>query len=76
MHVAKELIRAGGDELVLSEDLSWLEKYPLTGGRMYSSMAFGSGVIPNQEYLLAAMAASYYGYEEIIIGESGECIND
>lgn len=34
------------------------------------------GCIPNQEYLLAAMAAGYYGYEDIIIGEDGECIND
>ncbi|MDE6949627.1 MAG: hypothetical protein K2P64_01710 [Lachnospiraceae bacterium] len=76
MQVATELIRAGGDDLVLSEDLSWLEEYPLTGAGMYSTMAFGSQFIPNQEYLLATMTAGYYGYEDIVIGKDGENIDD
>lgn len=76
MQVATELIRAGGDDLVLSEDISWLEEYPLTISEMYSTMAIGSRVIPNQEYLLAVMTADYYGYENIIIGEGGKSIDE
>lgn len=36
---------------------------------MYVTMAFDSGLIPNQDYLLAPMAADYYEYETIEIGE-------
>ncbi len=76
MQVAKELIRAGGEDLLLSEDLTWLEAYPFTGSEVYANMSFGSGVIPNQEYLLASMSASYYGYETITIGKKKRCIDD
>ncbi len=76
MQVAKELIKAGSEELLLSEDLKWLEAYPLNGSDMYANMAFGAGFIPNQEYLLAAMAASYYEYETITIEGKKKCIDD
>lgn len=76
MQVAKELIKAGSEELLLSEDLKWLEAYPLNGSDMYANMAFRAGFIPNQEYLLAAMAASYYEYETITIEGKKKCIDD
>lgn len=35
MQVAKELLRVGGDDLILSENLNWLEEYPINGSEMY-----------------------------------------
>ncbi len=69
MQVVNDLISVGGEELVLSNDLNWLSQYPVTGGDMYVTMAFGAGLVPNKAYMLAAMAAEYYGYESIQIGE-------
>ena len=43
---------------------------------LYNPGVYNLWSIPNQEYLLATMAANYYEYETIRIGEDEKCIND
>ena len=72
VQVARELISAGGEELVISRDLSWEKEYPIAGLIWHSSLVSGSDYIPNKDYILALIASGYYGYEIIDIGPKDE----
>lgn len=81
VQVARELISAGGEELVISRDSRWKEEYLLAGLLWNNSLVTDLDFIPNIDYAEAVVEAVYRGYEIIYVGPkddaiSQECITD
>ena len=77
LQVANRLIGAGGEDLLLAQDVGWLSEH-WYNVNIYQNAVMGATLIPNQDYLLASFTADWRGYEQIELGmmKEGACIDD